>query len=207
MGGKHQQLEMEREEKGRAEELERKRLEEDTRKRTAAEQHKLREREEQNRRREEEEKHRLEEMERRRVELERKLRIEKEEMQELRRKCMMLEEGTRSPSLGPPPHRYRLADWSFPPTTNPNREQKDTGAVMVSLELHTVGPHSGTDPCPPPSCGHLVGLLTVCVCVCMCGLSITHRCQRAGACRRGYGDRPHRRVHLFISLRVRWAQP
>lgn len=33
---------------------------------------------------------------------------------------------------------------------------------MVGLELHTVGPHSGTNPCPPPSCGHLVGLLTVC---------------------------------------------
>lgn len=95
MRRQHQQLEMEREEKRRAEELERQRLEEDTRKRTAAEQHKLREREEQNRRREEEEKHRLEEMERRRVELERKLRIEKEEMQELRRKCMMLEEESR----------------------------------------------------------------------------------------------------------------
>jgi hypothetical protein len=44
---------------------------------------------------------------------------------------------------------------------------------MVGLELHTVGPHSGTNPCPPPSCGHLVELPAVCRVSCACGLSIT----------------------------------
>jgi DNA repair exonuclease SbcCD ATPase subunit len=126
MRRQHEQLQLEREEKRRAEEEERRRLEEDARKRTAQEQQKLmREREEENKRRDDEEKRRLEEMERRRIELERKLRMEKDEMDDLRRKCMMLEEGMPLPP--PPGHTYSPPLTHFRSTQRAERRKNRYG--------------------------------------------------------------------------------